>query len=231
MCNQDSLEQLFSRLRVREGFNMNPSSRMVRLTIRILVAVQNVVSTSKGNVACDDQSYLPAITKAQLDGELQTVIDPAETNEQRMVQYFEAGTLDDNDENVEAHYETYEKIDQQEDEDENDIDEFSVRKEEVIQESSPFNPLRHTCFRGTNSYDNCYIRVLGSLITNQNSDFGNSKWRIQDGGQNFKSEFIFVMSDLENIIMQFSEKSNNISIYGRHIGSAILNYQNLRLYS
>ena len=23
------------------------------------------------------------------------------------------------------------------------------------------NPLRHTFFRGTNSYDNCYIRVFG----------------------------------------------------------------------
>ena len=113
MCNLDSLEELFSRLRGREGFNMNPSSRMVRLTIRILVAVKNVVSTSKGNVACDDESYLPTITKAQLEGELQTVIDPEKTKEHRMVQYFDAGTLDDNDENVEVHYEIYEKIDQQ----------------------------------------------------------------------------------------------------------------------
>ena len=32
----------------------------------------------------------------------------------------------------------------------------------------------------------CYkkIVVLGSLITNLNSDFGNSKWRLQDGGHN-----------------------------------------------
>ena len=101
--NQDSLKQLLSRLRGREEFNMNPLSRMDSLTIRILVAVKNVLSTSKGNVAYDNW---------QLEGELQTVIDPEETKEQRMVQYFEAGTFDDYDENVEAHYETYEKIDQ-----------------------------------------------------------------------------------------------------------------------
>ena len=30
------------------------------------------------------------------------------------------------------------------------------------------------------------VKLLGSLITNLKSDFQNSKWRIQYGGQNFK---------------------------------------------
>jgi len=33
--------------------------------------------------------------------------------------------------------------------------------------------------------------LLGSLITNLNSDFENSKWQIQDGGQNLKYFWIF----------------------------------------
>ena len=51
ICNTDSVEQLFSRLRGRGGFNMNSSSHMVRLTFRILVSVKEVVMSSRGNAS------------------------------------------------------------------------------------------------------------------------------------------------------------------------------------
>jgi len=34
LCNQDSVEHLFSKLRQRSGFNSNPTARMVRLPLR-----------------------------------------------------------------------------------------------------------------------------------------------------------------------------------------------------
>jgi len=38
LCNQDSVEHLFSKLRQRGGFNRNPSARMIRLSLRHILS-------------------------------------------------------------------------------------------------------------------------------------------------------------------------------------------------
>lgn len=50
LCNQDSVEHLFSKLRQRGGFNPNPTTRMVRLSIRHILSTGYIQTSDKGNV-------------------------------------------------------------------------------------------------------------------------------------------------------------------------------------
>ncbi|XP_033221164.1 uncharacterized protein LOC117175566 [Belonocnema kinseyi] len=65
--NTDSVKTLFSRIRGRGGYNPNPSGRIFLLTMRHMVAVQDLKSAGRGNVAPDNGSYLPAITSDEMD--------------------------------------------------------------------------------------------------------------------------------------------------------------------
>lgn len=38
LCNQDTVEHLFSKIRQRGGFNPNPTARMVRLSFRHIIS-------------------------------------------------------------------------------------------------------------------------------------------------------------------------------------------------
>lgn len=53
LCNQDSVEHLFSKVRQRGGFNPNPTARMVRLFIRHILSTGYIQTTNKGNVQCE----------------------------------------------------------------------------------------------------------------------------------------------------------------------------------
>lgn len=50
LCNQDSVEHLFLKLRQRGGFNPNPTARMVRLSIRHILSTGYIQTSEKGNV-------------------------------------------------------------------------------------------------------------------------------------------------------------------------------------
>lgn len=56
LCNQDSVEHLFSKVRQRGGFNPNPTARMVRLSIRHILSTGYIQTTNKGNVQCEIES-------------------------------------------------------------------------------------------------------------------------------------------------------------------------------
>jgi len=54
LCNQDSVEHLFSKLRQRGGFNPNPTARMVRLSLRHILCTGYIQTSDKGNVQCPE---------------------------------------------------------------------------------------------------------------------------------------------------------------------------------
>lgn len=58
LCNQDSVEHLFSKLRQRGGFNTNPTARMVRLSIRHILSTGYIQTNDKGNVQCPETETL-----------------------------------------------------------------------------------------------------------------------------------------------------------------------------
>lgn len=53
LCNQDSVEHLFSKLRQRGGHNPNPTARMVRLSIRHILSIGYIYGSDRANVQCD----------------------------------------------------------------------------------------------------------------------------------------------------------------------------------
>jgi len=54
LCNQDSAEHLFSKLRQRGGFNPNPTARMIRLSIKHILSTGYIQTSDKGNVQCPE---------------------------------------------------------------------------------------------------------------------------------------------------------------------------------
>ncbi|KMQ85764.1 transposable element p transposase [Lasius niger] len=58
LCNQDSVEHLFSKLRQRGGFNPNPTARMVQLSIRHILSTGYIQTSDKGNVQCSESEAL-----------------------------------------------------------------------------------------------------------------------------------------------------------------------------
>ena len=58
LCNQDSVEHLFSKLRQRGGHNPNPTARMVRLSMRHILSTGYIQTSDKGNVECPESEAL-----------------------------------------------------------------------------------------------------------------------------------------------------------------------------
>lgn len=58
LCNQDSVEHFFSKLRQRGGFNPNPTARMVRLSMRHILSTGYIQTSNKGNVQCPESEAL-----------------------------------------------------------------------------------------------------------------------------------------------------------------------------
>lgn len=58
LCNQDSVEHLFSKLRGRGGFNPNPTARMVRLSLRHILCTGYIHTSDKDNVQCSEAECL-----------------------------------------------------------------------------------------------------------------------------------------------------------------------------
>jgi len=58
LCNQDSVEHTFGKIRGRGGFNRNPTARMVRLTLRHILSSGNIYGSDRGNVICQETSSL-----------------------------------------------------------------------------------------------------------------------------------------------------------------------------
>lgn len=58
LCNQDSVEHTFGKIRGRGGFNRNPTARMVRLTLRHILSSGCIYGSSRGNVICAEASSL-----------------------------------------------------------------------------------------------------------------------------------------------------------------------------
>lgn len=58
LCNQDSVEHLFSKLRQRGGHNPNPTARMVRLSLRHILSTGYIGGGSRGNVECPEAAAL-----------------------------------------------------------------------------------------------------------------------------------------------------------------------------
>lgn len=58
LCNQDSVEHLFSKLRQRGGFNPNRTARMVRLSIRHTLSTGYIQTSDKSNVQCSENEAL-----------------------------------------------------------------------------------------------------------------------------------------------------------------------------
>lgn len=54
LCNQDSVEHFFSKLRGRGGFNPNPTARGVRLSFRHIHSTGSIGTSDRGNVRCPD---------------------------------------------------------------------------------------------------------------------------------------------------------------------------------
>jgi len=54
LCNQDSVEHLFFKLRQRGGFTPNPTARMIRLSIRHILSTGYIQTSDKGNVQCTE---------------------------------------------------------------------------------------------------------------------------------------------------------------------------------
>lgn len=58
LCNQDSVEHLFSKIRQRGGFNPNPTARMVRLLFRHIISTGYIHTSDKGNAQCPESEAL-----------------------------------------------------------------------------------------------------------------------------------------------------------------------------
>lgn len=58
LCNQDSVEHLFSKLRQPGGFNPNPTARMIRLSMRHIHSTGYIQTSNKGNVQCPETETL-----------------------------------------------------------------------------------------------------------------------------------------------------------------------------
>jgi len=58
LCNQDSVEHLFSKLRQRGGFNTNPTARMVRLSFRHILSTGYIQTSDKSNIQCPEAESL-----------------------------------------------------------------------------------------------------------------------------------------------------------------------------
>lgn len=58
LCNQDSIEHLFSKLRQRGGFNPNSTARMIRLSLRHILCIGYIQTSEKGNVQCPETECL-----------------------------------------------------------------------------------------------------------------------------------------------------------------------------
>lgn len=58
LCNQDSVEHLFSKVRQRGGHNANPTARMARLALRHIISTGYIHSGDKGNVQCPEAKSL-----------------------------------------------------------------------------------------------------------------------------------------------------------------------------
>jgi len=58
LCNQDSVEYLFSKLRQRGGFNPNPTARMVRLSLKYILCTGYILTSDKDNVQCPEAECL-----------------------------------------------------------------------------------------------------------------------------------------------------------------------------
>lgn len=58
LCNQYSVEHLFSTLRQHGGFNPNPTARMVRLSNRHILSTGYIQTSDKGNVQCSESETL-----------------------------------------------------------------------------------------------------------------------------------------------------------------------------
>lgn len=58
LCNQDSVEHTFGKIRGRGGFNRNPTARMVRLTLRHILSSGYIYGSDRGNVTCQETSPL-----------------------------------------------------------------------------------------------------------------------------------------------------------------------------
>lgn len=54
LCNQDSVEHTFGKIRGRGGFNRNPTARMVRLTLRHILSSGYIYGSDRGNVTCQE---------------------------------------------------------------------------------------------------------------------------------------------------------------------------------
>jgi len=58
LCNQDSVEHFFSKIRQRGGFNPNPTARMIRLSFRHIISTGYIQTSDKGNVQCPESEAL-----------------------------------------------------------------------------------------------------------------------------------------------------------------------------
>ena len=58
LCNQDSLEHANSKMRGRNGYNSNPTCRMLRLTFRHIVSTDFIETSDRGNVKLDETHSL-----------------------------------------------------------------------------------------------------------------------------------------------------------------------------
>jgi hypothetical protein len=58
LCNQDSVEHLFSKFRQRGGFNNNPTARIVRCNVRHIICIGYIHTNDKGNVQCPEAECL-----------------------------------------------------------------------------------------------------------------------------------------------------------------------------
>jgi hypothetical protein len=116
LCNQDSVEQLFSRFRGRGGFNPNPTCRMFRLAARHLISVRNVIPTKRGNVVCSELPYLPPLTDHVDETDLQYKASVS------AVAFFEEGTFSQHDDSDDVLYDGAEVQSDTDDEQDQDLD-------------------------------------------------------------------------------------------------------------
>ena len=141
-CNQDSVETLFSKFRGRGGFNPNPTCRMLRLTVRHLVAVKNMASSSRGNVVRDDSNYFPALTPEELRQQSKSEEVEEETAVQRAIEFFETGKVNRQEDNDDVQADESEEEDDEEVEKEEDI---AIQDRNVkVQDPVPFEAISGT---------------------------------------------------------------------------------------
>lgn len=58
LCNQDSLEHLFSKLRQRGGHVINPTARMIRLSLRHILSTGNIQGGKGANVNIQNDTHM-----------------------------------------------------------------------------------------------------------------------------------------------------------------------------